>query len=368
MNQKKHNIYFITVICVLFFGISFGNMFAKDKEYSESERRILTHKPELTVEGLLSGKFMGEFEQYSLDQFVGREFFRSIKAASTEKLFNKMDNNQLYEYDGYLTKLEYPMNEPMLEYASGLFEQIYNKYMKNTGIRPYFSIIPDKNYYLSKKSGHLSMDYNQFVNEMTGAMPDFSYINIFDLLSEEDYYRTDTHWKQECILPVANRLAEAMGVVLKQEYQVQELEGDFYGVYYGQYALPIEPDVLRYLRNDVLDNCKVTSYGTGKAKESTIYNLNKANGRDPYELFLSGSEPLIEIVNDQSTSDKELIIFRDSFGSSLSPLLVEAYKKITIVDIRYMRSDILGSFITFDNQDVLFLYSTLVLNNSKSLN
>jgi hypothetical protein len=49
------------------------------------------------------------------------------------------------------------------------------------------------------------------------------------------------------------------------------------------------------------------------------------------------------------------------------PLLVQGYRTITLVDLRYMNSSMLGQFIEFVDQDVLFLYSTLVLNNSNSL-
>ena len=95
--------------------------------------------------------------------------------------------------------------------------------------------------------------------------------------------------------------------------------------------------------------------------------MEKAYGKDPYEMFLSGSLSLITIENPNATTDKELVIFRDSFGSSIAPLLVEGYAKITLVDIRYITSDLVGRFIDFENQDVLFLYSTLVLNNSVTL-
>lgn len=66
-------------------------------------------------------------------------------------------------------------------------------------------------------------------------------------------------------------------------------------------------------------------------------------------------------------SDKELILFRDSFGSSLIPYLTEGYTKMTIVDIRYISPHMLGQFIDFDGQDIIFLYSTSVLNNSITL-
>ena len=72
-------------------------------------------------------------------------------------------------------------------------------------------------------------------------------------------------------------------------------------------------------------------------------------------------------VSPNAATDKELIVFRDSYGSSLSPLLAEGYAKVTLVDIRYLPAARLGDFVDFHGQDVLFLYSTAVLNNSDTL-
>ena len=60
-------------------------------------------------------------------------------------------------------------------------------------------------------------------------------------------------------------------------------------------------------------------------------------------------------------------MFRDSFGSSLIPLLTRDYKMVTLVDIRYIHPDQIGQYVTFEAQDILFLYSTLILNNGRSL-
>jgi hypothetical protein len=40
---------------------------------------------------------------------------------------------------------------------------------------------------------------------------------------------------------------------------------------------------------------------------------------------------------------------------------------VTVVDSRYLSSAMLNRFIDFHGQDVLFLYSTLVLNSSNQL-
>ena len=76
---------------------------------------------------------------------------------------------------------------------------------------------------------------------------------------------------------------------------------------------------------------------------------------------------MLVIDNPKAEMDKELVVFRDSFGSSLVPLLIEGYSKITLIDNRYMASQLISEYVTFDDQDVLFLYSTPILNSAESL-
>ena len=60
------------------------------------------------------------------------------------------------------------------------------------------------------------------------------------------------------------------------------------------------------------------------------------------------------------------MIFRDSFGSSLTPLLVKDYSSVTLVDLRLTDYKKLDECIAFNGQDVLFLYNTQVLNQALS--
>ena len=98
-----------------------------------------------------------------------------------------------------------------------------------------------------------------------------------------------------------------------------------------------------------------------------VYDKEKLYGVDSYDVFLSGPSSFIEIINDKSDNSRELIVFRDSFGSSLVPLLIPFYNKITVVDLRYISLEIVKDYIDFDGNDVLFLYSTLIVNNSSTL-
>ena len=158
--------------------------------------------------------------------------------------------------------------------------------------------------------------------------------------------------------------AEAETDSLESAYTANLLEHPFYGVYYGQAALPMEPDQIHYLTSELLDQCVVTGYDTGVPVEIPMYDMEKAVGKDPYEMFLSGTRAILTVENPHAETEKELIVFRDSFGSSLVPLLMKGYKKITVLDIRYVNSAMLGQYVEFGNQDVLFLYSTMLLNNS----
>lgn len=355
-----------TVVFSLFIGVfSILCIVKAPSEISESERRPLMQMPVLNYENVLDGSFMSDFEAYSTDQIPARDYLRRLKANFVLNVLNKKDNNSLYTADGHISKLEYPLNEHMLNNAAEKFKNIYHKYLE--GMKVYLSVVPDKNYYLAEKNGYLSMDYNAFIQALQDKCDYMTYIDITKLLSEEDYYKTDSHWKMDKITHVAEHIGNAMGTDVKTEYDKIALDNPFYGVYAGQSALNVKADEIVYLTNKTLENCIVTYYDTGKGVAGDMYNMEKAYGKDPYEMFLSGSTPLCTIENPDADSEKELIIFRDSFGSSLAPLLTEGYSKITVVDIRYIQSDFLGSFIDFENQDVLFLYSTMLLNNSLAL-
>ena len=84
-------------------------------------------------------------------------------------------------------------------------------------------------------------------------------------------------------------------------------------------------------------------------------------------MFLSGNQALVTVKNPVNTTGDRLIIFRDSFGSSIAPLLAEGYSEVILIDLRYVSSDMLGSFVDFAGADVLFMYSTLLLNSSLAL-
>ncbi len=219
-----------------------------------------------------------------------------------------------------------------------------------------------------KKS--LKMDYDILYELMEKETPDFEYIDIRDYLSLDDYYRTDSHWRQECVEDVALVVLKGMDVNVGNVVpkKVEMASDNFYGVYAGQYMLPVKPDGIFYLTDDdIMEECSVINYEMDNTDRLPLYNFKALNNKDQYDIFAGGSSSVIKIYNPKAKADKKLIVFRDSFGSSIAPLFAEFYSEITLLDIRYIRSDLLGEYADFENADVLFLYSTTVINNSQGL-
>ena len=366
MTDKLKHIAVTVSFLVLTAVISLLCLTHKSIAVSDSERRPLAQMPDYSADKLFSGNYFPGFESYTVDQFPFRDSFRSLKAFIHTNLLGRDDNNGYYQADGYLGKTDYPLNEESLSHAIDRIQFIREKYFGSGSHNIYYSVIPDKNYFLAESAGRPSMDYEKLTQTMENRLgSSMTYVDIFDALTIEDYYKTDTHWRQDRLENVVQTLGNAMGFQNKPEYTVRELY-PFYGVYSGQSALPSKPESIYYLTNAVLENCTV--YNTETGKTGPIYDLVRFDGQDPYEIFLSGSQAILTIQNPANTSGDRLILFRDSFGSSIAPLLVEAYSEVVLVDIRYVSSALLDRFLELTGEeDVLFLYSTLVLNNSSAL-
>ena len=371
MNNKVKNIV-VTSVFVAFIAIFSTLCIAgifNPNEKSEAERRPLAQFPtEITWDKIVDKTVINAFEKANVDQFPFREFFRGIKANFQYNVLGLKENNGLAVEDDYIVKIEQDFVDANVDYSISRLQNFYNKLIKNNGGKHYISLIPDKNYFLGQNNGYPGPDYAGLTDKVTSALPEMEYIDIYGKLELEDYYHTDTHWSQDKIGDVVDTIAGAMGFAdrLSGEYTENKLDG-FKGVYYGQSALNPDTDTLVYLTNDILDSCTVFDYEANST--TTIYNLEKFYGSDGYDLFLSGTKPLLRIDNPNATNDNTLVVFRDSFGSSITPLFVEAYSTVYVVDIRYIGDGMLSFYekmgkVDFEGADVLFLYSAIVLNSN----
>lgn len=279
---------------------------------------------------------------------------------------NEEQSNNFYVADGAIYEKTGAVNENAILANTEKINKTYQQYLQNMNV--YFTIIPDKTYYLEDK---LDTDFKDVVENVESNLnSNIQYFDISSVLELEDYYKTDMHWKQENLDNVIDVIEKEMkiqnGNYEEPNYE-EKILGDFYGTYYKeQKENNIEPDELKYLTNEEIE--KSTVYNAETESNEPVYNISKAKETgNLYDAFLSGASAIEIIKNEQSETGKKLILFRDSFGSSIAPLLINEYEEIVLIDLRYVNYTILSNYVNFsdyENQDVLFLYSSRVINKS----
>ncbi len=296
-------------------------------------------------------------------------------------------SGKYYVSDGSIVAVSPPLDEKSVLRATDRFAYLHDTWLAPNDMHIFVAVVPDKSYYMPDKKGRGQMDYAAMYDMVYGAMDYASPIHIADCLDKDAYYSTDSHWRQECLLPVAERITDAMlhgtdtgssGAFAAAAYETKTAADSFTGSYADavteaaawekkQFS-QVKPDTIFYLTNEILEQASVYIYDTGTT--SGIYSEEKLHSRNPYDFFLSGPVALMRIENPAAETDRKLIAFRDSYGSSLLPLLVPFYREILVADIRYTMSGRLGEFVDFASYrgaDALFLYSTTLLNRSISL-
>ena len=271
----------------------------------------------------------------------------------------------VYVYDGYAARTDAAFDAASLDRAAYRFQHLHDLYFAGRGID--LAVVPDKALFTVPPEGDTPAGAAETADYLCGALDFLTPVDIAGGLALADYYRTDPHWRQEQLRPTADALLTAMGAPVSgtRDETLCALEGAFHGSYWGKTEEPLEPDTLAYLTSPVLEGCTVHNYETDT--DGGVYDFDAAQDA-PYDLFLSGSRSLLRIDSPDALSDRTLVVFRDSFGSSLIPLLAESYRTVYAVDIRYLSSDLLGRFVDFPaDADVLLLYSTTVLHNSITL-
>lgn len=351
------------LLLTLLFLLSLAAWLKAPDALSQAERRRLAQPPALTLSALASGGFARQADAAAPDQFPLREPFRRLAALSRLKLFMQRDTNGVALHDGSLYKAEYPLKPASVQKAADWIKNVSDALPADA--HAYYAIIPDKNAYLGE--GIVPrLDYAALADILRETLRGCAEeISLADRLDADAYYKTDIHWRQERLSLAADRLFAGMGRCARfadTAYDQSAYE-PFTGVLYGQAALPLPSETLYTLASRYTNAATVWNLETGKTRP--VYEAADFENVDPYDVYLSGASAFLVVTNPLAQSDAELVVFRDSFGSSLVPLLLPAYSKITLVDPRYFASALLGDYIEWKNQDVLFLFSTLVLNSGE---
>lgn len=351
------------LVAVLILSITLLNLIKTDNEISIWERRKLKQFPDIKVETLVFGKWFLDFEDYALDQIVFRHQFRQLKVWFEESVLGKQDVSGLFSEKNHIFKINDYKSITELERFVAYIENLKEDYFHDNKI--YYVHIPDKTSYSDREQlVQMEAATEAFLKENLLGL---SFISISNKLSLEHFYETDTHWRQETLHPIVDVIFEGMGTQIQYDEKdfIIKTHPSFLGVLYGQLPSHREHEALLYMDHPNFQSYNIFDFEKGLID---MYDESKLSGLDAYDVFLSGASPILEINNPHAQTDKELIVFRDSFGSSILPLLSFNYAKIIAVDTRYVTSSYLSETIDISkDQDVLFLYSSGIVHNFETL-
>ena len=355
--SKKANVS-VVLLFVVFLALVFAlNLFTPDKSFSEKENRYLQKLPSFSFSSLFDGEYTPRMENYCSDQFIGRDFWISLKAR-LELLQGKKENNGVF-----LCRDERLIVPVVVPESSALDRQIgcVNALTDNIDVPVTLGLIPTS----AQLYGELLPDGVR--NDDQRAAIDYVYSRVqashADLLTalerrrdEYIFYRTDHHWTSLGALEGYGALAEALGLEKKTGLREAIVSDTFLGTAYSSSGFFwVRPDSISTLV-DAPSGVTVERYETEEPVPGALYAEEMLQTKDKYRFFLGGNVPRA-VIRTGNEGLPSLLILRDSFADSLVPFLLDHYSEIHLLDLRYYR-DPVSEYVRDRNIDaVLVLYS-----------
>ena len=187
----------------------------------------------------------------------------------------------------------------------------------------------------------------------------------FEASPEPVFYATDHHWNAQGVYLAYLAFCRAEGLEPAGAEQFVRTEyGPFYGTTFSRSAYP-------FVRGDVLVCIEPTApvRMTTEGNETFRHLIfpEKAESYDGYEVYLNGNHGILTITNPEGERGT-LMVFRDSFASSLLPYLCVHYRRVIAVDARYYAGTFRQAIAEAGEVDgILYVYSLDSLANDTSL-
>ncbi|HEY4538099.1 MAG TPA: hypothetical protein VIG45_06560 [Erysipelothrix sp.] len=341
-----------------------GFYFTREETVSQTERRKLYPYPKLTFQDLESGDYLRQLEQALQDHFIFRDDLKHLQYQFKHTLLGQTVVNERFIEDDYIFSL-FAMNQAKPFKQSALYYQNLHEQYFQKAAKQYYSYIPNKDFYSSAKLPQFDLsvlaDYQQVMGSFSQE------IKLDDKLTRDHFYRSDLHWRHEKIAPLAFDMLQQMSqAVIKPTFTAHEL-GYFVGSDGRALASKKIQDALIYQTWPELADYELIDLVS--QKPLALYDTQALDQLDPYNLYLAGPQALLSLrhVDFDPQSDATLYLIRDSYASSLAPYLTQGFKRIILIDMRYIDQKVLGRFIDVQAHDTVYYLNALLMLSKPEL-
>ena len=374
MNHKTAKIFGFVFPAILI-AVMFFNIFLPDKNFSAEENRLLQTMPKPSISSIFSGRFETKSESYAADQFMLRNMFIKIKSSFDTSLGSTESNNVFMCKDNYLM-------ENISKADAKKMENNYNSLAKLKQLYPNinmdFMLVPNAANIMSDKLPLFAVteDQNKQIDDFFKKIQSIG-INPVDVRATfkknkekvELYYHTDHHWTTDGAYLAYQDFAKKNKLNSNIKYDALAVKNDFRGTLASKsgFTNGLNDMIKIYLPKEG-QNYKnsVIFYSDTKEKTTEFYKLNNLKKKDTYTVFGGSNHPIYSIKTPVS-SQRKLLLIKDSYANSFIPFLSQDYREIIVIDPRYFFDDISEIIKANGITDILFLYNANTFFNDNSL-
>ncbi|HJB45091.1 MAG TPA: hypothetical protein H9713_00040 [Candidatus Mediterraneibacter surreyensis] len=351
------------IFILILFLVLIVNLIVPDKKESEMENRALESRPSFNMATIMSGDFMEQWETYLSDQFVGRNMWRSIKVGLDRLGGSRMENGIYIGKGGQLMEdIEVPEEDRLNDNLAAIESFIQNY----EDIPVTMMLVPDAACILSDRLPAFAQveDQRQMFSMVERNLGDsVNWIDAVSILnkhkSEKIYYKTDHHWTTQGAFYVFQEAAQTLGIEgdVSDNFVSYTVTDSFNGVLASTSGVGLdEKEEIDIYAPTEGDDDLVVNYVDEGRKTTSLYDSSKLETRDKYGVFLGGNTSVIDIRT-VSTSQKRLLLVKDSFADCFIPFLAPYYREIVVVDPRYYSGTLADIMDSYRISDVMILYS-----------
>ncbi len=375
----------ILVFLLSIFGVAGLHILADDRDFSQSENRVLADMPSLTFSGIFDGSFMKEFETYLTDQFPLRDKLISLKTYA-DRVVGKNEENGVYiGKEGFLFDAQSSYSEDKVKEIT---DAVVNFTSSKKGVKRAFLLAPNSSYiYSDKLPSYLELpsqrDQIRNIYKLLKADKSMTWVNISSLfersVKESDtqlYYKTDHHWTTRAAKKVFNVLKDKWNLTTtggayedasaEPKYSFYTVSNSFQGTLSSTAGVHDTYDSVEICMPKNSQGTYVVNFESATQKTSSLFFSEKLENKNHYEVFLGGNYDKV-IITTVSASGNSLLLIKDSYANCMIPMLTPYFSKIVVIDPRYLTDSMSSIVKENDFTHVLFLYNLNTLLEDTSL-
>jgi hypothetical protein len=364
---------------------------SKEKE-SAIEKRKLAQKPALTMNAVLDGSWMHNYQKFMDDHFPWRSTFvniafqlnefKGIKNPNNVRLITKtkdkkidekkIDLNKAARDVDYLINAESASSHGLLIIAGRAF-QVFGG--NKTSVKKYVDVVNEYREILP--------DNVRVFNCIVPTGSSFVFVKEYDYLREKEFKNIDDAYAQSSPGVITVPAKEAL-VAHQDEYIYFASDHHWTGrgAYYaytafcqaaGLKATPLSKMTRKVKHNflgtlynltkdeSIKKNTDSVEYFIPPVKTDVKVFAEFASGGNSYGVFLGGDIEHMKIKTSVKNG-KSVLVVKNSFGNPFSTFLINNYETVHVVDYRYFDSGLLRLIKNEEIDDVIFFHNVFSAN------